>query len=67
MVFQEDHGKSFIAIPLPILPGTVDFKAYELTLRKIDQLLIQSGLEAKLGDFVLQSETNLILYYENQN
>lgn len=57
MVFQEDHGKSFIAIPLPILPGTVDFMAYELTLRKIDQLLIQSGLEAKLGDFVLQSET----------
>jgi hypothetical protein len=60
MLFQEDHGEGFIAIPLPILPGTVDFKAYELLLQKIDQILIQSGLEDKLGAFVLESQTQNI-------
>ena len=56
MEFSDDHGDGFIAMPLPVLPATVDFKAYELLLRKIDQILQQSGMEEELGDIAVSQK-----------
>jgi hypothetical protein len=48
MEFKNDLEAGFIALPLPVASGSVDYRAYELLLRKIDQILVQSGAEAAL-------------------
>lgn len=45
MEIEDDHGDGFIPISLPVLPGSVDFQHYRLLLQKIDQIMVQTGLE----------------------
>ncbi|MBF0198695.1 MAG: transposase [Planctomycetes bacterium] len=54
MKFIDDHGDGFIALPLPVLPGSVDFQSYQLMLSKIDQILSQTGIEKTLGDLSVE-------------
>jgi hypothetical protein len=48
MEFKNDLDACFIALPLPVASGSVDYRAYELLLRKVDQILVQSGAETAL-------------------
>jgi hypothetical protein len=53
MIFGNDHGDGFIAMPLPVVEGSVDFQSYKLLLQKVDQLLKQSGIESRLENIAV--------------
>ncbi len=59
MEFKKDVDEGFIAMPLPVASGSVDFRCYKLLLSKIDQILIQSGAEACLQDKAIEMDDRL--------
>jgi hypothetical protein len=56
MDFSDDHGNGYIAMPLPVVQGSVDYQSYKLLLRKIDQILRQSGMEKELEDICVKAK-----------
>ena len=56
MKIEDDQGNGYIAIELPVVAGSVDFRNYKLLLEKIDQLLKQSGIEENLGTILVERE-----------
>ncbi len=59
MEFKKDVNEGFIAMPLPVASGSIDFQTYKLLLRKIDQILIQSGAEAALQEKAVEMDEQL--------
>ncbi len=58
---ETNNGDGFIPMPLPVLPGSIDFKNYQLLLNKMDQILIQSKIEVELGNIAVKEATEQIL------
>ena len=50
MKVLSDPGQWFIAIPLPIIPGSVDFVKYRKLLDRIDELLQFSSIEQEFAE-----------------
>mgnify|MGYP000996381761 CR=1 FL=1 len=59
MKFKNDLDAGFIALPLPVANGSVDYRAYKLLLRKIDQILVQSGAEVALQRQAVEMDEKL--------